>query len=171
MSAEEQTLAVEHRAREVRVQRVRRRIDRDRVEERERSTELSASVESFISQVALLFSIQLSATLHAEAQFARLFLTLVVVTAVTVAAEVWLRHQVLAGGVFAAKAFRILLDIVQLVHTYSIYIALGLVRNWLQVEVNDDPWHAANVVPMIVMVLLYRLLRTLTEHLSTAERE
>lgn len=121
--------------------------------------QVSSSIQQFISSASLIFAIGESSKLDTEIDFINKFLYFLTATILASIAQIYISYHLIPKAKLIGKvAIKAILVLTQLTRDYYMFLLIGLIRNQLSSEINQDLWNQLHLAPLIIIVLLYYVL-------------
>lgn len=136
-------------------------------DERQRRAEYSGTARNLLQSVVLIFSIKESTSLRSHENFMNTFVIFLVATVFFMYAEIYTRnHVLLKHNLKPRLLFEVLLDVITIFKSYFTYLLVSLVRDQISTDVADVSWTGLNLLPLVVIAILFLSMNKLLEHLA-----
>ena len=143
-------------------------LEREKQGEQQRGTQLSSTLQNLISSVSLIFSQSQSSTLRSDVEFVNLLIKFIIIVAIAISVEIYVTQRLVLDKIrFGRIAIKVTLALIQIIRSYYMYLLLTLIRDQIAATVADELWDSFNIVPALIIVLLYLSLQEVSQYVMS----
>lgn len=143
-------------------------LDMQGKDERQRSAQFTGTAQNLLQSVVLIFSIKESTSLQSRENFMNTFIVFLVSTVFFTYAEIYMRNHVLVKHNLTPRLlFKVILSILTIFRTYFTYLLVSLVRDQITTDMANVAWAGLNMIPLVVIAVLYLSMTELLEYVAT----